>query len=202
MKNIIPALQFSEDALIPIISAKTISYHYGKHTKAYFDNLNKLLENSPFKGKELEEIIVNSKGAIFNNASQAWNHIFYFEQFAGERNSKLGGTIKLAIERDFGSEIGFKERFVMEGINIFGSGWVWLSCDVEGNLEIDKCQNADNPILFRRIPLLCFDVWEHAYYLDYQNQRTEHLSALWTILNWDIIEKRYKNRTLFLDKCL
>ncbi|MBQ3576677.1 MAG: superoxide dismutase [Coprobacter sp.] len=202
MKNIIPALQFAEDALTPIISAKTISYHYGKHTKAYFDNLNKLLENSPFKGKELEEIIVNSKGAIFNNASQAWNHIFYFEQFAGERNSKLGGTIKLAIERDFGSEIGFKERFVMEGINIFGSGWVWLSCDVEGNLEIDKCQNADNPILFRRIPLLCFDVWEHAYYLDYQNQRTEHLSALWTILNWDIIEKRYKNRTLFLDKCL
>ncbi|MBR2475174.1 MAG: Fe-Mn family superoxide dismutase, partial [Bacteroidaceae bacterium] len=88
------------------------------------------------------------------------------------------------------------------GINIFGSGWVWLSCDVEGNLEIDKCQNADNPILFRRIPLLCFDVWEHAYYLDYQNQRTEHLSALWTILNWEIIENRYKYRTLFRDKCL
>ena len=202
MKNKLPALQFAEDALAPVISAKTISYHYGKHTKAYFDNLNKLILSSPFEGKELEEIIINSKGAIFNNAAQAWNHIFYFEQFAGERNSKLGGTIKLAIERDFGSEIGFKERFVMEGINIFGSGWVWLSCDVEGNLEIDKCQNADNPILFRRIPLLCFDVWEHAYYLDYQNQRTEHLSALWTILNWDIIEKRYKNRTLFLDKCL
>ena len=202
MKNIIPALQFAEDALTPIISAKTISYHYGKHTKAYFDNLNKLILSSPFEGKELEEIIINSKGAIFNNAAQAWNHIFYFEQFAGERNSKLRGTIKEAIERDFGSEIGFKERFVMEGINIFGSGWVWLSCDVEGNLEIDKCQNADNPILFRRIPLLCFDVWEHAYYLDYQNQRTEHLSALWTILNWEIIENRYKYRTLFRDKCL
>ena len=163
MKTKLPVLQFAEDALMPVISAKTISYHYGKHTKAYFDNLNKLIENSPFVGKELEEIIINSKGAIFNNAAQAWNHIFYFEQFAGERNVKLGGTIRTAIERDFGSEIGFKERFVMEGINTFGSGWVWLSCDVEGNLEIDKCHNADNPILLRRIPLLCFDVWEHAY---------------------------------------
>ena len=202
MKYKLPTLQFAEDALAPIISAKTISFHYGKHTKAYFDNLNKLIVNSPLNGKDLEEIIMNGEGAIFNNAAQAWNHIFYFEQFEGERNSKLQGDLRIAIERDFGSEIGFKERFVMEGINLFGSGWVWLSTDVEGNLQIDKCHNADNPILKKRIPLLTFDVWEHAYYLDYMNMRAEHLSALWTILNWKVIEKRYKNRTIFNDRCL
>lgn len=197
----LPLLQFKEDALEPVISAKTMSFHYGKHTKAYFDNLNKLITESPLNGKSLEEIIINSKGAIFNNASQAWNHIFYFSQFAGDRNNKLGGDLRRAIERDFGSEIGFKERFVTEGVSIFGSGWVWLSSDVEGHLQIDKCQNADNPILNSRIPLLAFDVWEHAYYLDYQNQRAEHLSALWMILNWEIVEKRYKERTIFKDKC-
>lgn len=196
MKYSLPSLPFGEDALAPVISKKTIDYHYGKHTKAYFDNLNKLIENSPFNGKTLVEIIKNSEGAIFNNAAQAWNHIFYFEQFTEGRESRLKGDLRAAIERDFGSEIGFKERFVTEGIKIFGSGWVWLSADVEGNLQIDKCSNADNPILKKRIPLLTFDVWEHAYYLDYQNLRAEHLSALWMILNWDIIEKRYNNRTI------
>ncbi len=196
MKYSLPSLPFGEDALAPVISKKTIEYHYGKHTKAYFDNLNKLIENSPLNGKTLVEIIKNSEGAIFNNAAQAWNHIFYFEQFTEGRESRLKGDLRAAIERDFGSEIGFKERFVTEGIKIFGSGWVWLSADVEGNLQIDKCSNADNPILKKRIPLLTFDVWEHAYYLDYQNLRAEHLSALWMILNWDIIEKRYNNRTI------
>ncbi|MBR5531740.1 MAG: superoxide dismutase [Bacteroidales bacterium] len=201
MKYILPALQFKEDALEPVISRKTINYHYGKHTKAYFDNLNKLIENSSLNGRELEEIIINGEGAIFNNAAQAWNHIFYFEQFAGEKNSKLQGSLRTSIERNFGSEIAFKELFIREGINIFGSGWVWLSTDVEGNLQIDKCHNADNPILKKRIPLLTFDVWEHAYYLDYQNLRAEHLSALWMILNWSIIEKRYNERTIFSDRC-
>ena len=196
MKYTLPSLPFGEDALAPVISKKTIEYHYGKHTKAYFDNLNKLIENSPLNGKTLVEIIKNSDGAIFNNAAQAWNHIFYFEQFTNGRDSRLKGDLRAGIERDFGSEIGFKERFVTEGIKIFGSGWVWLSADVEGNLQIDKCSNADNPILKKRIPLLTFDVWEHAYYLDYQNLRAEHLSALWMILNWDIIEKRYNNRTI------
>ena len=201
MKYILPALQFKEDALEPVISRKTINYHYGKHTKAYFDNLNKLIENSSLNGRELEEIIINGEGAIFNNAAQAWNHIFYFEQFAGEKNSKLQGSLRTSIERNFGSEIAFKELFIREGINIFGSGWVWLSTDIEGNLQIDKCHNADNPILKKRIPLLTFDVWEHAYYLDYQNLRAEHLSALWMILNWSIIEKRYNERTIFSDRC-
>ncbi|MBO5720781.1 MAG: superoxide dismutase [Bacteroidales bacterium] len=201
MKYILPALQFKEDALEPVVSRKTINYHYGKHTKAYFDNLNKLIENSSLNGRELEEIIINGEGAIFNNAAQAWNHIFYFEQFAGEKNSKLQGSLRTSIERNFGSEIAFKELFIREGINIFGSGWVWLSTDVEGNLQIDKCHNADNPILKKRIPLLTFDVWEHAYYLDYQNLRAEHLSALWMILNWSIIEKRYNERTIFSDRC-
>lgn len=201
MKYILPALQFKEDALEPVVSRKTINYHYGKHTKAYFDNLNKLIENSSLNGRELEEIIINGEGAIFSNAAQAWNHIFYFEQFAGEKNSKLQGSLRTSIERNFGSEIAFKELFIREGINIFGSGWVWLSTDVEGNLQIDKCHNADNPILKKRIPLLTFDVWEHAYYLDYQNLRAEHLSALWMILNWSIIEKRYNERTIFSDRC-
>ena len=196
MKYILPALPFGEDDLAPVVSKKSIAFHYGKHTKAYFDNLNRVIETSPLNGKPLEEIIQKSEGAIFNNAAQAWNHIFYFEQFVGDRDNKLKGDLRAAIERDFGSEIGFKERFVMEGINIFGSGWVWLSTDIKGNLQIDKCHNADNPILKKRIPLLTFDVWEHAYYLDYQNLRAEHLSALWTILNWNIIEKRYNNRTI------
>lgn len=202
MKYKLPPLPFAEDALEPVISAKTISFHYGKHTKGYFDNLNTLIENSPLNGKELEEIISAGCGAIFNNAAQAWNHTFYFEQFSGKRETKMFGEVKKSVERDFGSEIGFKERFVTEGVKIFGSGWVWLSTDVEGNLQIDKCSNGDNPILKKRIPLMTFDVWEHAYYLDYKNLRAEHLSALFMIINWDVIEKRYKNRTIFADRCL
>lgn len=189
----LPALPYAEDALEPVISARTVSFHYGKHTKGYMDNLNRLIAGTEFGDMPLEGIILSSDGAIFNNAAQAWNHMFYFEQFCKGGNGDIRGNLKQVVESCFGSVIAFKEQFALAGSSIFGSGWVWLAADKTGKLHIVKCGNADNPIINGMSPLLAFDVWEHAYYLDFQNRRAEHLNALWEIVDWDIIERRYVN---------
>lgn len=189
----LPALPYAEDALEPVISARTVSIHYGKHTKGYMDNLNRLIARTEFGDMPLEGIILSSDGAIFNNAAQAWNHMFYFEQFCKGGNGDIRGNLKQGVESCFGSVIAFKEQFALAGSSIFGSGWVWLAADKTGKLHIVKCGNADNPIINGMSPLLAFDVWEHAYYLDFQNRRAEHLNALWEIVDWDIIERRYVN---------
>ena len=191
MKYEQPELPYSRDALAPAISAETVDYHYGKHAKAYIDNLNRLIKGTEFEDMALEEIIVNAKGPLFNNASQAWNHIFYFFTFSPNGSREPGGDLRKAIDRDFGSFEKFKEAFVDAGVGLFGSGWVWLCRDDDGKLIITQGSNAQNPLTDGLTPLLTFDVWEHAYYLDYQNRRADALKALWDIVDWDVVESRY-----------
>lgn len=191
MKYEQPELPYSHDALAPAISAETVDYHYGKHEKAYIDNLNRLIKGTEFDDMELEEIIEKAEGPLFNNASQAWNHIFYFFTFSPDGSREPGGELRKAIDRDFGSFEKFKEAFVDAGVGVFGSGWVWLCADEDGKLLIVQASNAQNPIKDGLQPLLVFDVWEHAYYLDYQNRRADALRALWDIVDWDVVESRY-----------
>ena len=191
MKYEKPDLPYSSDALEPVISQKTIDYHYGKHEKAYIDDLNSLIEGTEFEDLPLEEVIRDSNGALFNNASQAWNHIFYFFSFSPDGGGEPDGELRAAIDRDFGSFERFKKDFVDAGVKIFGSGWVWLSRDSSGRLFITQESNAGTPLTHGLTPILCFDVWEHAYYLDYQNRRKDALEALWDIVDWPIIQGRY-----------
>ncbi|MBQ9654717.1 MAG: superoxide dismutase [Prevotella sp.] len=186
------ALPYEADALEPVISKETIGFHHGKHLLAYVNNLNGLLENSPLAGLPLEEIVVKGEGGILNNAGQILNHELYFGQFATPKeNNQPTGKMAKAIARDFGSFEAFKEEFQKKGATLFGSGWVWLSADKDGKLVITQETNAANPVQRGLKPLLTFDVWEHAYYLDYQNRRPDHLTALWQIINWEEIENRY-----------
>lgn len=191
MKYTKPQLPYAEDALEPVISRRTIEFHYGKHEQAYIDNLNKLIEGSEFAELPLEDVIHDAKGPLFNNASQAWNHIFYFFSFSPDGGGEPEGDLRKAIDRDFGSFENFKKEFVDAGTKLFGSGWVWLSRDNSGRLFITQEGNAGNPITDGLTPILTFDVWEHAYYLDYQNRRADALNALWDIIDWPIVEARY-----------
>ena len=186
------ALPYSENALEPVISKETIGFHHGKHLLTYVNNLNGLLEGSPLADLPLEEIVLKSEGGVLNNAGQILNHEMYFAQFAAPKeNNAPVGKVAEAIVRDFGSFEAFKDEFQKKGATLFGSGWVWLSADKDGKLVITQETNAANPIQRGLKPLLTFDVWEHAYYLDYQNRRPDHLAALWQIVNWEVIEKRY-----------
>ena len=186
------ALPYSEDALEPVISKATIGFHHGKHLLAYVNNLNGLLADSPLAGLSLREIVVKADGGILNNAGQILNHELYFQQFTSPKDdNRPVGSMAEAIVRDFGSFEAFKDQFQSKGATLFGSGWVWLSADSDGRLVITQEPNAANPVQRGLNPLLAFDVWEHAYYLDYQNRRPDHLAALWKIINWEVIENRY-----------
>jgi len=191
MTYIQPELPYGSDALAPVISRETVDCHYGKHEKAYIDNLNRLIKDTEFEDMDLEDIIRSAKGALFNNASQAWNHIFYFFSFTPKGSEEPKGELRRAIDRDFGSLDAFKKAFEDAGVGLFGSGWVWLSRDRDGRLFITQESNAGNPMTSGLTPLLTFDVWEHAYYLDYQNRRAEALHRLWEIVDWEVIESRY-----------
>ena len=185
------ALPYADDALEPVISKETIGFHHGKHLLAYVNNLNGLLEGSSLAELPLEEIVKKAEGGILNNAGQILNHELYFGQFtAPKENNKPIGRLVDAIVRDFGSFEAFKEEFQKKGGTLFGSGWVWLSADKDGKLIITQEANAANPVQHGLKPLLTFDVWEHAYYLDYQNRRPDHLAALWQIVNWEVVESR------------
>ena len=186
-------LPYAMEALEPVISAQTLSFHHGKHLQAYVDNLNKLLPGSGYEGMALEEIVRPPAGAIFNNAGQILNHELYFTQFkaAGEGVQGPDGLLAAQIEKQWGSVEAFKAEFEAKGVGLFGSGWVWLSADADGSLIITQEQGASNPVVRGLKPLLTFDVWEHAYYLDYQNRRAAHLSALWQIIDWSVIAARF-----------
>ena len=185
------ALPYAIDALEPVISKETVGFHHGKHLAGYVNNLNGLLEGSPLAGLPLEEIVCKASGGMLNNAGQILNHNLYFEQFcAPQADNAPTGKLAEAIARDFGSFEAFKEAFQKKGATLFGSGWVWLSADQDGKLVITQEANAANPIQKGLKPLLTFDVWEHAYYLDYQNRRPDHLAALWQIINWPVVEGR------------
>ena len=185
------ALPYAIDALEPVISKQTLEFHHGKHLAGYVNNLNALLEGSPLAGLPLEEIVCKASGGMLNNAGQILNHNLYFGQYcAPKADNAPTGKLAEAIVRDFGSFEAFKDAFQKGGATLFGSGWVWLSADKDGKLVITQEANAANPIQKGLKPLLTFDVWEHAYYLDYQNRRPDHLAALWQIIDWSVIESR------------
>ena len=183
-------------SLAPVISDETLSFHHGKHLQTYVDNLNKLIAGTEFETMSLEEIVKKSTGAVFNNAGQILNHNLYFTQFTpshSERSEESEESpLFVQIVKQWGSVDAFKAEFESKGVTLFGSGWVWLQADGEGVLSIAQYVGADNPVAHGFKPILTFDVWEHAYYLDYQNRRAAHLSALWRIVNWKEIEARFK----------
>lgn len=182
-------MQLSYENLGNTISQNTLSFHHGKHLKAYVDNLNKALPGSAFEGKSLQEIVKTSDGGIFNNAGQVLNHTMYFEQFSNSPR-QMSDKFAALVNRDFGSFEALQQEMNQKGATLFGSGWVWLSANKEGKLVITQNTNADNPVRHGLTPLLTFDVWEHAYYLDYQNRRADYLAALWQLIDWPTVESR------------
>lgn len=187
----LPALPYGQSELTPVMSEKTISFHYGKHHQAYVNNLNSLIEGTGFKDASLEKIVLEDEGGIFNNAAQVWNHTFFFESLAPEGGEEPQGDLARAIERDFGSFGKFRDEFSKAGAKLFGSGWVWLVKNGSGNLDILQESNAGNPMVKGLTPVLTLDVWEHAYYLDYQNRRPDFINAFWDIVNWEKVGSRY-----------
>lgn len=187
----LPSLPYDISALEPVISKKTIEFHHGRHHLAYVNNLNKLVIDTEFENSGLEEIIKKASGGIFNNGAQVWNHTFYWHSFSPKPKTAPGGDLEKAIAVHFGSFDNFREKFTAAASTLFGSGWAWLAKDSNGALEIIQESNAGNPLRNGLIPLLTCDVWEHAYYLDYQNRRPDYISAFWKIVDWDVIEKRF-----------
>ena len=196
-------LPYALDALEPVISARTLEFHHGKHLQTYVDNLNKLIAGTEFESISLEQIVISSGAgggaekskAIFNNAGQVLNHNLYFTQFSPrhsrlDRESAPTGPLKDQIGKQWGSIESFQKEFVAKGVGLFGSGWVWLQADDAGTLSIGQYAGADNPVAHGLRPILTFDVWEHAYYLDYQNRRAAQLEALWGIVDWKVVEER------------
>ncbi|MDX9933301.1 MAG: superoxide dismutase [Bacteroidales bacterium] len=191
MKFELPPLPWAADALEPIISAKTIEFHYGKHHQAYVNNLNNLLPGSPFENAPLEQIVVEAEGGIFNNAAQVWNHTFYWNCLTPKGGGQPTGDLMDAIVRDFGSFEEFQKQFTQAAATLFGSGWAWLSADEDGKLIISQESNAGNPMRKGLEPLLTCDVWEHAYYLDKQNRRPDYIADFWKLVDWDAVSDRY-----------
>ena len=191
MKFELIQLPYAANALEPVISETTIKLHHGKHLQTYVNNLNNLVPGTKFENASLEEIVASSDGAIFNNAGQTLNHNLYFTQFSPTGGGEPKGKLAEAIIATYGSFDNFKKEFVAAGTGLFGSGWVWLAEDKDGKLSITKEANGSNPVAHGLKPILGFDVWEHAYYVDYQNRRADHLNALWGIIDWDVVGKRY-----------
>ena len=188
MTHTLMNLPFEENALEPFISHETIQYHYGKHHMGYVNKLNALIKNTMFAEMTLEEIILQADGSIFNNASQVYNHDFYFNGMSSRENAP-SEMLSERIDRDFGSMEEFKTSFLDTASELFGSGWVWLSIDKKSRLLIEACSNADNPLLDGHVPLMTCDVWEHAYYIDYRNARAEYLKKWWKLINWDFVSE-------------
>ena len=188
--HVLPSLPYKDDALDPVISARTISFHYGKHHKGYVDNLNKLVAGTKFANLPLEKIIAETTGkadktAIFNNAAQAWNHAFYWRSLRPKGGGEPSAVLKQKIEASFGSLDACKKELATMAMAQFGSGWAWLVLDGD-KIRVVKTGNADTPMTTGIKPLLTIDVWEHAYYLDYQNQRAVYVDAvLDKLINWD-----------------
>ena len=192
----LPPLPYADNALEPLISANTLSFHYGKHHKTYVDNLNKLVEGKDLAAMSLEDIIKKSAGnpdmaGVFNNAAQIWNHTFYWNSLKPNGGGKPTGALAAAIDKDLGGYDKFKADFAAAAVTQFGSGWAWLVSDA-GTLKIVKTGNAEVPLTKGQTPLLTIDVWEHAYYIDYQNLRAKYVETLIDkLLNWDFANKNF-----------
>lgn len=181
----LPPLPYSKDALQPYISQETLEYHYGKHHKAYVDNLNKLITGTEFESLSLEQIIMKASGGIFNNAAQVWNHTFYWHCLSPKGGKEPKDKLAEAINKTFTSFAAFKEEFSKTAVTTFGSGWAWLVQDQKGDLKIISTSNAATPMTQGLTALLTCDVWEHAYYIDYRNARPDYVQAFWSLVNWD-----------------
>lgn len=191
MSFTLPTLPYAANALEPVISEKTINFHYGKHHQTYVNNLNNLVPGTEFENADLDTIVKKSSGAIFNNAAQIWNHNFYFLTLTPNKGTKPSAALSKAIDDDFGSFDGFKDEFSKAALAVFGSGWAWLVKNAEGKLEVLKESNAGNPLTSGKIPLLTFDVWEHAYYIDYQNRRADYIASIWELVDWNVVSSRF-----------
>jgi Fe-Mn family superoxide dismutase len=191
MKTDLIQLPYAANALEPVISKQTIEFHHGKHLQTYVNNLKSLIQGTPFESADLETIVKSSDGAIFNNAGQILNHNLYFTQFSPTGGGKPSGRLAQAINTAWGSFENFQKEFEIAGTGLFGSGWVWLAAGNDGKLSIIKEPNAGNPVTKGLKPILTFDVWEHAYYLDFQNRRADHLKSMWNIMDWKTVESRY-----------
>ena len=197
MKFELIQLPYAANALEPVISKETIEFHHGKHLQTYVNNLNNLIQGTKFENATLEQIVAESDGAIFNNAGQTLNHNLYFTQFSPYGGGRPTGALAKAIDATWGSFENFQKEFVAAGTGLFGSGWVWLAKDKDGKLSITKEANGSNPVAHGLKPILGFDVWEHAYYIDYRNRRPDFLAAFWELIDWQkvadrCIPKRYK----------
>ncbi|MBI5448293.1 MAG: superoxide dismutase [Fe] [Gammaproteobacteria bacterium] len=192
MTHTLPPLPYELQALEPYLSGETLEYHYGKHHKAYVDNLNKLIPGTEFEQFSLEEIIKKATGPIFNNAAQVWNHTFYWHCLTPHSSREPQGNLRHAIENTFGSFATFKEEFSKLAIATFGSGWAWLVKDAQGKLALQSTSNAGTPMTEGKTALLTCDVWEHAYYIDYRNLRPKYLEQFWQIVNWDFVAKNFE----------
>jgi Fe-Mn family superoxide dismutase len=183
----LPALPYGMDALAPHISRETLEFHYGKHHRAYVSKLNELVKNSAFEGMALADLVKKSTGPIFNNAAQVWNHSFYWNCLSPKGGGKPAGRLAAAIDAAFGSFDQFVSQFKNSALGKFGSGWTWLVKSGDGTLTIRNSDDADNPLRWDQTPLLVCDVWEHAYYIDYRNERTKYIEAFWHLVNWDFV---------------
>jgi len=183
----LPDLPYAKDALEPTISAETLGFHHDKHHQAYVTNLNNLIAGTDQEGDDLESIIKNSSGGIFNNAAQVWNHSFYWNCLSPNGGGEPTGKLADAINAAFGSFEEFKQQFSQTAITTFGSGWAWLVQNTDGSLELVSTSNAGTPLTGDATPLLTCDVWEHAYYVDYRNARPDYVAAFWNLVNWDFV---------------
>lgn len=187
-------LPYELDALSPHISKSTLSYHYGKHHQGYVNKLNAAIEkDASFQGKSLEELIKTAEGGLFNNAAQVWNHSFYWNCLSPDGGGQPEGALKKALEENFDSGESFQNEFTDKAKTLFGSGWVWLVKDKNDKLSIVTTKDAGNPLTNDQQPILTCDVWEHAYYLDYQNERPKYIEAFWNLINWEFVESQLQN---------
>jgi Fe-Mn family superoxide dismutase len=189
-----PPLPYAMNALVPYLSEEQLMFHYSKHHAAYFRNLNNLVEGKPEAQMSLREVVKRSTGSIFNNAGQAWNHTFYWYCMDPKGGGQPEGELAEAIARDFGSFADFKKAFSDAAVALFGSGWAWLAADANGRLSIMALSNADTPLKYDKEPILTIDVWEHAYYIDYRNERVRFVQGFWDVVNWQFAASRYRER--------
>ncbi len=193
----LPDLPYAYDALTPYLSAETLEFHHDKHHKTYVENGNKAFEGLPNMGDTLEEVVINAyKGnhqALFNNAGQHWNHSFFWNSMKPNGGGKLSGNLEKALNDSFGSFNAFRDKFIAAGLGQFGSGWCWLVIEKTGKLAVTKTPNAEMPLIHEQTPLLCCDVWEHSYYIDYRNARAKYLEAfIDNLVNWDHVAELFE----------
>lgn len=189
MSFTLPELPYAKTALAPHMSEETLNYHYGKHHNAYVTNLNNLIKETKFEKMTLEEIILSSEGPVFNNAAQIWNHTFFWNSLSPNGGGEATGKVAELITKKWGSFDAFKEAFTKSAVSNFGAGWTWLALNKAGELEIVNTSNAQTPITTGHKPLITVDIWEHAYYIDYRNERPKFINAFWALVNWDFANK-------------